>query len=216
MNLGQLRAVFRREAGDTAAPWLWADEDVNAWLNEAQEEAALRSRLLRGRVTRNIAVGQMVVDLAPEWFEIRHAELVTAEGTHYLLQQVDDFELDRLRPQWRQERGVPRHFIVIEGELMLDRASDAALTLALTLEYCCLPPLLQTDVDEPQIAVVHHRHLLDWVLFRAFEVPDREVFDPQRSANCRQRFVRYFGRDPVAQLRHPQSVNNPHHNRCWW
>ena len=46
MTLEELIASFREDATDKVGPYLWEDETVTRWLNEAQDEAAVRARLL--------------------------------------------------------------------------------------------------------------------------------------------------------------------------
>ena len=214
MNLGELRQAFRREANDIAEPFLWSDENVNSWINEANQEAVRRvRRILRKNAAIPVSAGQRVVAYDKSWFEIWHAELVSGSYPHHL-HQVDEFEMTRMRPDWMIDRGVPRQFFVRDGDLTFDKELTQDMTLNIVYSY--LPAPLVQDTDEPEMPDVHHRYLIDWALFRSFEVPDKEVFDPQRSAVCRQRFVHYFGRDPVSEFRRAQSANNPHHNKCWW
>ena len=47
MTLADLIRRFRVLADDKVQPYLWADEDVIDWLNDAQAQAAVRGRLLR-------------------------------------------------------------------------------------------------------------------------------------------------------------------------
>ena len=47
MTLEELLRRFRSLAKDTAEPFLWADDDVVDWLNDAQAQACIRGRLIR-------------------------------------------------------------------------------------------------------------------------------------------------------------------------
>lgn len=214
MNVAELRAAFRRDADDRAEPFLWPDEDILDWLNEAQREACMRARLLFCRDTLNVAQGETVVALPPGWFEIRFAALREGGDFRQILCQYDAWERDRLRPYWRTENRCPDGFVCRDGELELNALPDR--DYALFLEGYGFPPALRADSDEPGIEAVHHHKLLHWALFRAYTVPDKEVFDPARAAEHEARFEHYFGRKPQAALRRPQSANSPHHNKCWW
>lgn len=46
MTLEELIAQFRTDADDTARPYLWGDDDLIRWFNEAVNEACRRSHLL--------------------------------------------------------------------------------------------------------------------------------------------------------------------------
>ncbi len=214
MNVAELRAAFRRDADDRAEPFLWPDEDILDWLNEAQREACVRARLLFRRDTLTVSQGEAVLALPPGWFEIRFAALREGGTFRQILCQYDAWEQDRLRPYWRTESRCPDGFVCRDGELELNALPDRDYVLF--LEGYCFPPALHADGDEPGIEAVHHPELLHWALFRACSVPDKEMFDAGRAAEHEARFEHYFGRKPGAALRRPQSANNPHHNKCWW
>ena len=57
MNLEQLIQQFRVDADDLVQPYLWPDEWVAQWLTEAQNEAAIRGRLIYEAA--NAAVSQI-------------------------------------------------------------------------------------------------------------------------------------------------------------
>ena len=46
MTLQQLIGAFRVQAGDKVEPYFWSDEEVTSYLNSAQQEAAIRGRLI--------------------------------------------------------------------------------------------------------------------------------------------------------------------------
>lgn len=55
--------------------------------------------------------------------------------------------------------------------------------------------------DTPEINKAHHRHLVNWVLHRAFSVPDEEFVDPEKSVRALDNFEQYFGLRPDSDLR---------------
>lgn len=50
MNLGQLRASVRAQAGESRKAGIWTDEDINRWFNESQNEHAQRALSVRKTV----------------------------------------------------------------------------------------------------------------------------------------------------------------------
>lgn len=214
MNLVQLRAAFRRDADDRAEPYLWSDEDISDWLNEAQKEACIRGRLLADSATLSVTKGDAVIVLPDDWFEIYIAALEISPNQQCYLKQYDAIERDRVRPRWRTETRRPDGFIHRDGQIELNAQPNRDYELY--IEGFRLPKLMLADGDEPEINPIHHIKLVHWALFKAHSVPDKEMFDPSKAADHEQRFEYYFGRDPKATLRKPQSANNPHHNKCWW
>jgi len=45
MTLGELRAALRSRLDDTTRDYLWSDAELNAYLNQAVDEACLRAQL---------------------------------------------------------------------------------------------------------------------------------------------------------------------------
>jgi hypothetical protein len=215
MNLAELRAGYRRDARDNASPPFVADADVDYFFNEAEEEASIRKRLIAYAGTAEVAAGDGAVPLGPHVFEIHSAQIESADGTRYPITQVDELGMNRLRPEWRTETRRPEHFIRNEdGSILLGAIPDANYTMH--IEGYRTPRGMVADEDKPNIASIHHRHLIQWVLFRAFSLPDGDLFDPNKAAQSEARFERYFGRKPDADLRKAQTANAPHHNKAWW
>ena len=83
MRREALRRRVRLLAQDTARPYLWQDEDIDDWLNEAQQEAAIRARLLRATPASRpalceytLAAGEVAIALPEQLYEISYQEWV--------------------------------------------------------------------------------------------------------------------------------------------
>ncbi|MDN5539966.1 MAG: hypothetical protein L0H08_23745, partial [Comamonas sp.] len=77
MNLEDLIASFREDSSDEVEPYLWGDDTVTRWLNEAQDEAAVRGRLLLDDstpavTTIAVSAGQASYQLHAKVYEIAH------------------------------------------------------------------------------------------------------------------------------------------------
>jgi hypothetical protein len=70
-------------------------------------------------------------------------------------------------------------------------------------------------VTSPEINGMHHRHLIKWVLHRAYERPDAETFDPEKSARALKQFEDYFGVRPDAAMRKRANASRPHRNLAY-
>ncbi|NDZ11489.1 hypothetical protein C7T35_01415 [Variovorax sp. WS11] len=221
MDLEALIGSFRVDADDLEKPQLFADEDLARWFNEAEEEAAIRKRLLFDETTPEvcqIAVQEGVsgYPLHPALFEITAAFLHNAESTCATrLMPTDRVEMDRIRPDWRTDRCTPEFFIQEDTRLYLPCIVRADYTLK--LEGYRLPlEQMEDDADTPEIGRPHHRFLVHWVLHRAYSKPDSEIFNPDKAQKALSAFEQYFGLRPDADLRKDEQANRPHRNKAYW
>lgn len=220
MTLEQLRARFRLLADDNNTPYLWADGALDAWLNDAVDEAAIRALLIHDVATPavcQIAVtaGVAVYPMHTSVINITRATFTaTGDTEDHVLYGTTEYELDNLTTGWRKLEETPTAFIHKDTSLRLSRLPPAGL---LTLEVNRLPlsPMVG-DMDEPEIAAVHHRHLVLWALHQAFSVPDSEVVDPVRSDKAEREFTKVFGLRPDADSRRREEYSRPHHNASCW
>lgn len=221
MTGDELIADFRSVSQDSADGQLWSDEDVLRWLDEAQQEAVVRARLLHESTNTaicNIAVtsGASVYSLHASLYEIDHiAFLATGATTRTPLKLVSREELDRIRPDWRDKTGTPEFAIQTDKQLRLTPTPDVTGTVL--LEGYRLPLVTLEDSGKtPEINAAHHRHLVHWVLHRAYGIQDADSFDPNRSAKSEAAFTDYFGSRPDADLRRSTRADEVQHNIAHW
>lgn len=221
MKLDELIAKFRSEADDATAPYLWSDEEVTAWLDEAEQEAAIRAGLLPEKTDPAICqiavtAGTANYTLHAAVVDIRHARLVAAGVTHRpRLSVVSPEAMDRLNPYWRDlEAGIPT--MLVQDEQALTLVPPPADDATLHMEVRRIPVDSIETRGEPEIAAAHHRHLVNWVLFKAYSKPDAETIDPQRAAKAEKLFEGHFGLRRDAQLGRDYSADQPHHNIAIW
>ncbi len=219
MNLAQLIDAYRVAADDRVTPGeLFDDEQVARWLSEAQDEAALRRRLIYDATTAdvcvvNVSIGNSVFPKHPKVFEISWAAFVpTADPEHITpLHLMSREALTAEDPKWRTRLGEPR--VLIHDDTTLQVCPKPIEAGSLQLEVYRLPmDPLELDDDEPEIHEAHHMYLVDWALFRAFSVPDSEFIDAKRAVEAEARFTAYFGPRPDADLRRDVTADVPHHN----
>lgn len=214
MDLGGLIKIFRRDADDEETPPQFSNADVAEFLNEAQEEACIRGRLIVDTISVSVRSGTAKYKLPETVAEIRHAALVDSAGTSYILEQADRIEMDRKRPDWRTVANVPTSLIHDDKAIVLAPLPNADYTLS--LEVHRTPKVAMAELtDTPEIAQQHHRYLVYWALFRAFSAPDSSTFDPDRASTGEGRFTRYFGKRPGSSGRRSQPSNRPHRNKLW-
>lgn len=223
MKLAELREMFRRDVADTSDSPLWSDPDIDDWINEAQEEACIRAKLIHERSNTSIcriAINPLLnglsrYTLSPFITEINHATLTGAAGVVSILSVLDWREADRLQYDRRTDKREPRAIIHYDTWIDLDCIPNAAYTL--DMEVYRLPLVSMTgDNDQPEIGAHHHRHLLHWVKHKAYGVPDADTLDMNKANDFEGRFEKYFGPRPNASIRKGQNANIPHRNKpCW-
>lgn len=220
MDKDALIARFRREADDTNAPYLWPDEDVTAWLDEAEQEASIRAHLLPERT--NAAVCEITVtegtdtyDLHDAVLEVKVARFLPDAGDAVRLTVVSVDGMDRIKPNWRDGAADAPKFLVQDEQTAILVPTPSASGLV-KLEVNRLPLQSFEDKEVPEIGLAHHRYLVNWALFKAFSKPDAETIDPTRAAKAEADFNRYFGSRPDAQLGRDMRADQPHHNQSIW
>lgn len=221
MTLAQLIARFRTDANDKAQPYFWDDTEVTAWLNDAVDEAAIRGRLIHESANPSmcriaVAVGQTVCNLHPTMYELDYLGFVV-EGDQCVptirLVSQDDLNVDM--PNWRQCEGDPKY--AIQGDKSLRLVPKPTRSGVLVIEGYRLPKTpLEANDDTPEINAAHHVHLIQWVLHRAFSIPDTEAFDPNRAAIAEDAFTKYFGIRPDSDLRRITREDVQHHVQSFW
>ena len=213
MNLGKLIDDFRKDEMDDGNPPFNSDQRLTNLFNEAEEEAAIRSNLLRKTLDFQLVAGDFEIDLPPEITEIRTARIVE-DGQTYHLDPTDRYEQDRLYRDWRDATARPTAFIHDDKSLTLNRIAETASVLY--LECYRLPEnKMADDSDEPEIAATHHRKLSGWVRFRAYSTPDADFGDKTKAAQGLADFEDYFGHRPRADNRRANNANRPHRVKAW-
>jgi hypothetical protein len=220
MTLEQLIAQFRVDSEDKIQPYLFSDESITQWLNEAAEEACVRSLLLKDWVTAAVCTIPVTAGLSiyqphQSIINITRAEFIVSGATEGVeLHQTDEYELDRARPGWRRVSETPRDFIHHDNAIRFGCVPPDGV-LQLEVNRLPLSPMA-SDMDEPEFSAIHHRHLVHWALYRAFSIPDAETLDQNKAAVADAMFTRIFGQRVDATTRREHQNSRPHHNQpCW-
>lgn len=220
MDLKDLIQSFRIDADDISQPHLFPTDNVILWLNEAQEEACIRKRLLFEKSDPTLCRIEVdenngsVYELSDQIAEVVYAYVIDAYGYKYILGITTREALDLERPNWRDEVRRPRNIIHHETAIEFDCKLDASYTLY--IEVYRLPcKKLKSDGDKPEIHRLHHSNLIYWALHKAYSVPDADTMNSDKAAKSLAKFEDYFGRRPDADMRKDQNSNRPHRNIGW-
>lgn len=226
MKASDLIAQYRREAKDSATQQLNSDSEVIDLFNEAIDEACIRKRLLFDATTEAICSVPVLVDTATYALHESivtptKAYLIDSGGEHLDLTIIDRFELDRIRPGWRDDdAGEPKYLLLDEKNVQLVPAPSAAYTLKMEVYRVPIAtekltvPAGEVDVA-PVIATGHHRHLVHYVLAWVYVHDDAELWAPVKASRHEGYFNRYFGLPATADRLRSGMTNRPHRNKTW-
>ena len=220
MDLLELITSFRTYTKDKSEPYMWTDDDVTLWLNEAEKEAALRARLLFDKTssfcTLNVVTGTSVYALDSLINEIEYAYLTDSGSVKYPLTLTDRIQLNDDNPYWRDSTFPPARFIQDDTQIEIAGVMGQDYTLNLEVYRMPLKNIEDNTSDTPEIAGYHHEHLIKWVLHRAYLVNDSDKYNAKLSKQYLKEFEDYFGLRPRANLRKREQANRPQGNKAWW
>ena len=220
MRREALRRRVRLLAQDTTLPYLWQDEDIDDWLNEAQQEAAIRARLLRATPASHPALcefsltaGETAIALPEQLYEISYQEWVIG-AERRPLKLVSREWMDTTLPGWRAMPAAEPDYLVQDRQA-LEVVPPPIADGAVLIEGYRLPEPMGADDEEPGIPLAHHIHLVQWALHVGYSLPDAETFNPGKSQAAEAEFTRYFGARPDADLRADTRNDETHRIVAW-
>lgn len=203
MNLGQLRQAVRDALDDNETPPLYADAELDRYLNNAVNEACLRARLLQddsSEICRvALTAGQARYTLAPEILAVR---AVHVAGRSEPLHRVSAAVLDRICPGWAHEEqtpAIPTYAVFDVGQkiLTLHRPPLADGTAYLRVwRQPSEADWMEEDDDDPVIQIADPESLKHWALHEAYLKKDGELYDAEKSAAHLGLFEARFGKRP--------------------
>lgn len=204
MAPSELAEIFRREVDDVAAPFLWSDEDISLYLDQAQREFARQTDCFLDSTTASvcrvpIAANQALVALSQLVTKIRRAELAATFRPVRVttLAEMDEGQITgrdyglSVPTQWRTATGEPR-FAVEDyepGKLLLAPIPTAADTLNLTVYRL---PLNKIAIDSAAFEVKdedHQYHLLSYMQFLAYSRQDADTYSPKRAQAAKEQWL---------------------------
>lgn len=203
MELSALITRLRRDRlDDTVEPYLWSDNALIDFINDAVRQVCLRARCLVDTETPAVtqyalAAGDRYVTLHPAILAVRHARIV---GHHCGLTGITAKRLWKRRANWEGSgNGTPDYWIpdYHDGRLYLDRPVDKASVLHLNVWRMPLDTeRMEVETDEPVVPSHWHEDLTDWAAHLAYSLKDADALDEKRAAEQAQRFESKVGRLP--------------------
>ena len=184
-------------------------------INEAQAEAAIRADLIYDSTssfcTIPVKAGVTTYKLDSKIYGVPYARLIDSDGHVYKLEGVHRDDYSSLEPSVFSKVKRPDHYRHFGRFIDLINVPDADYTLK--LETYRLPIDLTDSSSTPEIEEIHQRGLLNWVLYRAYELPDEDSSNPKKAGEHLALFTRQYGEHPEAATHKDKFVSRPHHNR---
>lgn len=195
MNLAEIRNEARVRLNDIKQPYFVSDEFIDSSANEAEQEACIRARLIE--------------DDSSEAAQINITTDTKRYRLHSSVLDVIGCELDS-RP------GVQfRGWDLNDSELILDAFPSADGVLNLTVIRTPLETM-KADDDEPEISERHHRNLISWIEYRAYSLPDADLFNTNGAALGLAQFEAAFGKRHDANIQRKHRRKSPRVVRMNW
>lgn len=195
MNLEDLIKLYRDQSQDKFEPFFCGDELLTIYANEGQDEACRRGLLLRqssGPMCQiAFAAGAELVPLHDNVLQVERAfvdgQVVSVVPVEYM---------DANHPGWQFDQARERPQVLISG-LTTDALHLWPMPLApgairLTVTHLPQKPM-RNDADKPEIRREAHPALVDWMLYRAYNTTDGDLFDPRKAEVSLKRFEAEFG-----------------------
>lgn len=219
MTVAEFIERFRLEMADNAAPYLWSDEEIVAYLNDAVNEACLRARLIEDSATPAVCVlplvaGQSTYELHKAVFDIRR---VTFNGKALGMSSVEAEDENDLT--WESRKGSEPLRVIVSGTNRIRVVPEPTEPVSLGLTVYRTPLKdLSADIDSasPEIPLVYHPRLKDWAYRCAYLKQDAEAFDKSAADDFEARFERSFGVRPDANVARKRRDRALPVTRCNW
>lgn len=215
MQLNDLISRFRTLANDKVEPYFIDDASVIDWLNDAVSEACIRGRLLHESQDADVCGITVLTNQSHYTLHESLYELTSVVFNPFGERAVDlklcsEEYLDRYYcDNWRTMSDMPKFAIQSDTGIRLVPSPVAAGNIRVE-GYRVPLTELQLLTDTPSdLHKSHHVHLIEWVLHKAFSIPDTEFFDPNRAQQAYLNFEQYFGMRPDSDLRRQTREDTP-------
>lgn len=214
MNSTEIIETFREEMNDVERPYLWPDNLLYRYLNDAQE---MFCRLTEGIEDSSSELCRLEIEPGKEWYRIsplilKVREVVdTTTGRPY---EVMNMEKASMKGVLFNGRPGPLRLFVTGLEKNKLRAwpvPSLPTEVELRVFRLPLPVMAQAAItddgdQELEIDERHHLSLLMWMKYKAYGKEDAETFDRRKSDEFEMRFRAYCADARIEQGRARRTV----------
>lgn len=209
MTLAELRAYVRERIRDDLEPYFFSDPTLAGYLNEAEDEACVRAKLIYDTSkTLTLVADQAVYDLGASALSARFFlfDRFTLAGMNYrVLTTKVVAEMDNERLGWEEAgSGIPEFVLMDQTPrkitLWPTPSSDVDGVEVRLRGFRYPLAAMSADDDEPEIDPQYHADLADWVMARCYSTHDFDTYNLTLSKAHASDFDRAFGPRPDAAL----------------
>lgn len=214
MFVEELENLFRTLVDDIEEPYLVSHESFLEYLNDAQEEACIRSRLIFDNFSSFCKIktknNVKKYNINERIYVVLNA-FVNDGNEDVPLKITERLEMDRISSTWRTETGKPLYLIQYDNHIELSPVPDDQFNIKIE---CYLTPLeLTNKSDSPEINKTNHRKLLHWVKHRYYDLQDNDIVEVRKSNSELIMFEKTFGVRPSANNMRSRYKNRPQFNK---
>lgn len=217
MTLDELITAFRFRMDDTKTPYLWDDDEIVSYVNQAVDEACIRARLLLDNtLTLSVVAGTAEYAVPDKVFFIERVALPTNQA---LVKTNLDYLDNTVGKKWLTETGTPRAYFedYNQHKLTLYPIPEENGTYKLTV-YRTPTTALSADLttQSPEINAVFHADLLHWAAHLAYLKHDADTYSLEKSDHARGMFEMRFGRRPDVRQMEYLRKHNPLRTKAYF
>ncbi len=195
MNSSELLDLFRREVSDVEAPYLWSDEEVFSYIDDAQKWFCRRTYGIADARTTEVVKLNIVPDT--EWYSLHKSILyirkATRDDTGAPVNLRTPEQADSAGIRFTSDKGVLRALVLGLDASAARTVPIPSETVTVSLVVFRLPLVKISDLGDQELEVdeQHHNSLLLWMKHRAYDKQDAETFDKRKSEDYRTKFYAY-------------------------
>ena len=195
MTIDDVVAEFRIRFDDNVSPYQVAETNIINWLDEAQFESCRRARLLSdSSLTTSIVAGTATYDVPDTTILIRRAKLALDDLP---LTFTSSGDMDEDIAGWEAITGTPTNIITDIDTTRFTLYPNPIVNDTLTMTIIREPCSVQNGYLE--IPERFHHTLVDWILYRAYQVRDADTEGRAKSMEHYALFEQEFGTRSSAQ-----------------
>ncbi len=216
MNLEELMTQARAALMDRQEPYLWGDEALAGYFNEAVQEACERAKLIEDSTTEAVCRIEAVPGQAEYALHASVLEVDRITFNGRLLHETSIEAMDRQTTAWEAREGQPAQFVyeaptgAAKPRVRLVPAPALPGVIRLRVYRGALKPLsADVSAGKPEIAERFHVKLIDWVCRCAYMRPDPDGYDPGKAQMHEGLFERNFGVRPDANVQRKRRDKRP-------
>jgi hypothetical protein len=204
LNSTELLDLFRREMADTAKPYLWSDDDVYGYIDDAQKMFCRKTDGIADATTQ--AVVEIYLEAGDDWVDL-HPSILTIRD----VSRSDGCPVEVLNREDMPSRGLRfdglagqvRRLVIgmQENKARVHPVSNEETTLHLIVYRLPLEDITFDGDQEFEVGSQHHPHLLAWVKARAYGKQDADTVDEKKKLKFEGEFLAYCRAVKLEQAR---------------